>query len=385
MNIAAAVLFVLVIYLLAKNIYSRNWDKKLSVDISFSQHEAFEGDDISLFETIVNRKLLPLPVLMLKFNIARCLRYKDVGICDTGSDELFDDGKNAAVTDFVYRNDIVSVSSYQKKVRTLPIKCVSRGYCSISTIYMISNDFFMGNKMTSTSKCFTDLYIYPKYIDSDRFDISFNSLMGDILTKRYINEDPFEFKGIRDYQSYDSLKSVNWKASARSMGLKVNQTDTTASWQVTILLNLDAISGLRDEDLDENAIRLVGTFANKLLDQGIPVSFITNARDNYTGQGVLIEHGCGKGHIKTILMALARIGIYKNEPDDFASLLPHIISKSGSHDWFLIISSTTSERITAVLKEHTDNLKYIIPLRPDTHIKLDDTISKCYVPWIVNY
>ena len=36
-------------------------------------------------------------------------------------------------------------------------------------------------------------------------------------------EDPFEYRGIREYQPYDDMRSVNWKATAKTGDLKVNQ------------------------------------------------------------------------------------------------------------------------------------------------------------------
>lgn len=384
MNIAASIFFVLIIYTGIKKLYQNKWSDKLTIDISFATNEAFEGDTVKLTESITNRKLLPLPMLMIKFNVAKCLRYLDLGVSQTGND-LFDDGSNATVTDYVYRNDIVNVSAYQKKIRTLSLKCVSRGYCNINSFYIICSDFFLGSKMTQTRDCSTHIYIYPKCLDSQIFNMTFNSLMGEIITRRYINEDPFEFKGIRDYQSYDSLKSVNWKASARSMELKVNQMATTTSLQITIMLNLDCISGLRDEDLDENSIRLAATFAERFSNLGIPTAFITNAHDNFTGNRISISHGCGSNHYKTILMSLARLGINKYEPADFAALLNDTLMSTSEHNFFIIISSTTSSKIANILDGKNNNVKYIIPIRPDNTINAQDSIAKCATMWTVNY
>ncbi len=48
-------------------------------------------------------------------------------------------------------------------------------------------------------------------------------MMGDIATKRFLMEDPYMFKGIREYQPHDSFKSINFKAYAAKRGFFAGQ------------------------------------------------------------------------------------------------------------------------------------------------------------------
>lgn len=378
MNIIASIIIIWVAYNLIKYIYHNKWDKGLTVQLAFNQNEAFEGDYITMTETVTNRKFIPLPILMIKFNMSKCLRYLN------SNDEINSDTSSSITTDQVYRNDIVSISSYQKKIRTIHIRCVHRGYCHLNSLYIVCSDFFLNEKMTKNMDCNTQIYIYPRFVDSKKFDFSFKSLMGDIVIRRYINEDPFAFKGIRDYQSFDSMKSINWKAFAKSLGLKVNQTDATSSWQVTILLNLDTVIGLRDHDLDEESIRLSATFVNRFIHQGIPVSFVTNAYDSITNESICIGHGCGNEHEKTILMALSRLDITKHEPDDFTSLLDSTLNNTQSNSYVFVISQITNTSMANVLN-NSHNIKLILPTRFGEHPNIEPELVQFAIPWEVNF
>lgn len=55
--------------------------------------------------------------------------------------------------------------------------------------------------------------------------------------------DGSEFHALREYQRGDSFRSINWKASARSKGLVVNQRVHESMTTITILLDARAISG----------------------------------------------------------------------------------------------------------------------------------------------
>lgn len=380
MKILVIIAFFIIALRGMQYLYRSRWNKSLDVDIFFEQNYVFEGDEALVCESVTNRKLLILPVLMIKYQTDPYVRFVTSGEEDNDSEFIFND----SMSDYIYKNDYVSILSYQAKKRHLPIRCVHRGYCSINSYTLVGFDLFLGNKMITKSDCFSELYIFPKLINARDFDMRFNSLMGDVITKRYINEDPFTFKGIRDYQSYDSMRQINWGASAKSMNLMVNQYDNTSSLQVTIMLNLDRISGLRDDELDETSISLAATLTDRLCSLGIPVSFITNAKDNYTGNSIKIGHGCGQEHIKNILMSLSKIGVYKNAPDDFSSMLSHEIITSSLNTWIFVISQTTNSALSMAISKNIESVRLIVPSRKSTLDKIPDNLKAITTIWTLS-
>lgn len=96
----------------------------------------------------------------------------------------------------------------------------------------------MTSEYISTLNQNTYLYVYPRYLNIDCLDVPFRKMIGTMTSRQFLYEDPFEFRGIRDYTSTDPMNSVNWTASARTGELMVNVHDSTSSQEAIIILNL---------------------------------------------------------------------------------------------------------------------------------------------------
>ena len=64
-------------------------------------------------------------------------------------------------------------------------------------------------------------------------------MIGSITSRQFLYEDPFEFRGIRDYTITDPMNKINWKASARSGNLMVNLHDSHCFSRGNFILNLE--------------------------------------------------------------------------------------------------------------------------------------------------
>ena len=94
-------------------------------------------------------------------------------------------------------------------------------------------------------RCLSVLY------DSRRLRQSFVQLNGEMLTRRHLLEDPFEYRGIREYQPYDDMRSINWKATAKTGDFKVNQMGYTSLKSVRIFFNIQDDNILKKEEAVE--------------------------------------------------------------------------------------------------------------------------------------
>lgn len=289
---------IYMVLLAVKHIYAKNWAKGLAVDISLSESKVYPGSEVVLTETIVNCKWLPLPMIHVKFAIDRELRFAG-------------DVDNMTVSDKNYKCDVFSLLFYQKITRKLPFTCLKRGYYHIGDVDVVSTDLFMKNVVSVTIPVNQDLVVYPEVFDSEMVDIPYRRIMGTILTKRYTWEDPFEFRGIREYQSYDTMKYINWKASAKTGQLKVNTFENTSAQEVSIWLNVEDEGIWVYDDLKEKSISLACSLSCRLLEQGIAVSMISNGEDRICGETLFVESGCDGGHRDTIVNGLARIDLRK--------------------------------------------------------------------------
>ncbi len=369
MKILSAMLGALLLYLLQNYLYRRYWNKNLSIDLKFSEDNAVEGEELILYETVMNKKLLPLPILKVKFMTSRYLNFLDTN--------------NSSVTDNYYRNDLLSIMMYQKLTRSLTFLCARRGYYIINNADLVCSDMFITFEAVASYDTDTRLYVYPKPLDFNKFQVSFHKMLGAVLTKRFINEDPFEFRGIREYQSYDNLKSVNWKASAKTGSLKVNVNDYTSQQQVKIFLNLESDTIWKHEDLEEESIRIAASLASAFIKEGIPAAIYTNAKDIITHNILNISSGSGFGHVKTINEMLARIDTSQAVPAFVPCVQEEFIHFS-DNDYIIIISFYQKEDLQQLLSSFTEtrtDFSWIIPTNHDVTVNAVEELRPYIIPW----
>ncbi|SHO47842.1 DUF58 domain-containing protein [Anaerocolumna xylanovorans] len=369
MSLLAAVLGAFLLYLFQKYLYQKWWAKNLSIELTFNKDTAVEGNSLTLVETVTNRKLLPLPLLKVKFRTSKYLEFPGM--------------ENATVTDNYYRSDVISLMMYQKFTRQLPFQCKHRGYFTVDRTDIICSNLFLSSEMVMDYPQHLTLYVYPKTVAALPFEQVFKTMLGTVLTKRFTNEDPFEFRSIREYQPYDALKSVNWKASSKTGELKVNAYNYTSSFQVKLLLNLERETALRQEDLEEESIRLASTLSEKFLAQGIPVSLLTNCK-NISGEvNEVIQAGSGIHHLDSINKSLSLL-------DTSNSALPFVSCLGDEcmtvkNEYIIFLSTYQKEDFQKLLCDMTSrkiDFFWILPINKDVIVTVKEELKSKTIIWM---
>ncbi len=299
------------VYWVIQLVYRKVWNKKLSADISFSADNVVAGEYIELVEVVTNKKRMPLPYIHLKFQADRSL--------------VFGDGnENSQVTDKTYRNDIFSLLMYQRITRRIPLLCSKRGVYTIDKLDMISTGIFMNEVLIVNCPVNEEVVVYPKIADVEMLEVIFSKLMGSIERSKYLYEDPFVFRGIRDYTPIDPMNTINWKASARTGSFMVNQFNETMCQEVCILLDVESESMIKRDDLSEISISIAAGLSQMLIEKGISVSVITNGADYVSGEYISTETAAGPAQLRVINTVLARIDL-KREPVNYIKLISDVI------------------------------------------------------------
>jgi uncharacterized protein (DUF58 family) len=302
------------LFLIQRLIYERLWQKELTIKITFADEHIFEGEQGQLKEVIENRKRLPLSMLKVKFKTDRHL--------------LFDDCKGSRTTDQFYRNDIFRIGGGEKVTRILNFKGGRRGYYTVDGISLVASDLFLTDQMVAEMPMSAYIYVYPKPWDSEEFRQSLVQLNGEVLAKRHLLEDPFEYRGIREYQPFDDMRSINWKATAKTGDLKVNQKNYTSLKSVRIFFNVEDDNIMKKEDCVEASLRIAAGLSSFFLSQGIQVSCYGNGLDCRTGKYMSVAAKAGDGQFDTILRGLARLDLGKPVADFTASFEEILFSES---------------------------------------------------------
>lgn len=342
MVIIFAALLALGIFVLQRVIYARLWKKGVSVSLDFEKSMIRAGEEVKLLEVVENRKRLPLSSLKVKF---QCSRYL-----------LFSDMTNSSVTDRYYRNDLFSIMPYQRITRTHHILCPQRGYYGIYGIDLVGADLFFSEEMVASLHSETVLYVLPKVLPYCQVEQAIRRINGEITTRRYEIEDPFTYKGIREYQPYDEPKAINWKASARTNDLKVNIKENTSINSVRIFMNLEDNGILRREELLEMSISLCGGIAEYLLREKVCLSVFSNAKDCISGQKLQLENLVDGVSMEGLYKALARLDL--NSPmEKFAAAFAEKLSEAQENLYTIFISPDIHEDYQKVISEYKSKCK----------------------------
>ncbi len=274
-------LFLCLLFLLVRQLYDHFWDLGLSCRLSFREEYAVENETSALTEVLSNHKLLPLPVVEIDFHMDKRLRFAD--------------GRNSSVSDQSYRRDVFALAPRQRITRTLEFQCAGRGYFRIEQAGITAHDLFLTRKYLASQTQFTEFYVLPRPVPTAQISIPFSQIMGILLSRKKIYDDPFEFAGLREYSLGDPMKYINWKATARAGELLTNLHESTLSQTVTILVDMEG-AGVRNADwLNEAAVRIACSLAERLLLTGIELNLYSNGRDVLAGDRWKLETVSGAG------------------------------------------------------------------------------------------
>ena len=324
-------------YMLQLTVLKHFWDRNLKIQVRFEEPVMQEGSQGWLVETIENCKRLPLPMLKVKFQCPREL--------------IFEDTAESTVTDFYYRNEIFTVMPYQRVTRRLPFTGGKRGYYRIQGVDLLGSDLFLSQQMVKQEKAETVCMVYPRPLNRESLLPAIRQLQGEILSRWQILEDPFEYRGIREYQPFDEVKQINWKATAKTGELKVNERGYSARQGIRIFLNLQDDGVLKHEEDVENAIRLCVTLSMELLGMGNRVAVYANCPDCLTCKLLQIEASTGSSHLQTILGGLARLDITK-AAFDFQTVFGETLINEKAEFLTIFISTPGAKEFEETVREY---------------------------------
>ena len=364
MVIIFAGLFLLLLFTLQRGLYKRWWNRGVSVKLEFEEEMVQEGEEVKLLEIVENRKRLPLSSFKVKFQCSRHLEFPEGGA--------------GSVTDKYYRNDMFSIMPYQRITRTHQIHCRKRGYYGIYSIDLVGADLFFSEEMVDNISADAVLYVLPKALPARKIYPALKQVSGEAAARRYELEDPFTHRGIREYEPYDEVKAINWKATAKTGELKVNVKDHTAVSSVRIFMNLDDRGVLRQEELLEMSIRICAHLAGELLHQGIRISIFANAGDCISGQRLVMEEIADASGMDGVLKSLARLDV-ASPMENFEACFKETLFVRGESLFTVFISPDQHDDFQEMMMRYQveagDAFVWICPVKKAEDEKVQDRLA----------
>ena len=342
------------------------------MEIRFQPEPVFRGEQGFLTETIENDKRLFLPALQAGFAVSRNLSF--------GQEE------NTSVSDQSYKRDIFSVAGRQRIIRQVPFEAVRRGYYEICKVDLVTRGILLSGEMYHTIPCSTYLYVYPKKMAGEKRELLFRRISGVYESRKKLLEDPFLFRGIREYTPEDPMNRINWKASARSGSLMVNQHNSAVSGNVCILLDVEDETVWKYEEIHEEGIRLAAAVAESFLSRGIEVGLITNGRDCQEKSEIFLPGQSGRGQREKFLQCLARINLGEKSrkfSDCVAEKKEFLLAKES---FCILITKNQYQELEAVmglLGEKNQGGLWLATLYPEMELKIKSRRNLDILRWEV--
>lgn len=318
--LAAALLF-----LGQRRVFARFWRRNLSMRVTFDRDAAAAGEDVTVTEQLKNRKLLPLPMLRCGYVLQR--NFTQLNTADEKRLQI---------------RWCMAVPGRRSVVRRHTLHGLPRGVYSVAEGQLTSQDLFCTQEYRMPFTSFARLTVWPEKLDAKTLSLPYRRLLGAVLTRRPTQEDPFELRGIRPYEIYDSMRMINWKATAKTGELKVNQNDYTTDEAVCLILDLEH----GETAQQEQAISVVSSLAERFLERGVNVSVIANGRSCIGGREIRVGSGSGAAHLRVIDGSLAQIKVGAQPTRSAAALLGSLHDR-GVHALCVLVTADTSEELGA--------------------------------------
>ncbi|MEE8370019.1 MAG: DUF58 domain-containing protein [Dehalococcoidia bacterium] len=337
-GIAAGQTTILVLGLLlllaggAARLWSRLALTRVSYERIFPETRAFSGEKLPFTVRLTNRKLLPLPWIEVREHFP---------------DDLPPDGlrlapSHLARTGYLLRS--AALAWYERLNWRYDLVCKRRGYYPIGPVTLRASDLFGLFPVEQQVEGVQRIIVYPKVIPLPELGLPSQRPPGERRGGARIYEDPLRIAGVRDYQPGDSLRRIDWKATARRGHLQSRVYEPSATLHLMVALNLATLEQTwagYDPLLLERIVTVAASLATQANQQGQAVGLLTNGSFPGADRPIRILPGRHPHHLSRILEALATAGPFVISP------LEEIL-KAESHSLPL---GTTLTVVTALLPE----------------------------------
>jgi len=269
MGIFVAFVVIAAVIFIQRFVYVKFAFTNLSFIYYFSQTEVNEGDIFYITEEIENKKYLPLPAVSTILEAGDCLHFSD-----NGGNII--EQKNA----FCF----YTIGMYKKIVRTWRVKATKRGRVNIDNITVNIKDLFGLVAIAKDFSCDSSVLVLPSAYNKDETVEFTNSAGGTLVVPAGYYSDPFNIVKITEYTYNEPLNKINWKASAKTQSLMINEEQPAVSDRILVALDVS------EKYYAEKNIKICATLL-RMMPEDAEAKFISNATLPEDYANILLNRG----------------------------------------------------------------------------------------------
>lgn len=244
-------------------------------------------------------------------------------------------------------HEVISLPRKKLHLLSYSLDCRHRGNFPLGPLDLFAGDFLGISNTRKRSIPPDHLIVFPKIIPLSQPPVPSLSPLGTLRHNQPIFEDPARARGKRDYCSSDSLRHVDWKATAivRRLQVKIFEPSIALSVMVFLNLNLDEYDFKYHSEMTELAIVTASSLVNWVIQARQSVGLATNGIDTLTNEKMYnaIAPSRGRSQLLRILDILARLEPVTTEP--FVDLIQRESVHLGWGTTAIVITNLPSETL----------------------------------------
>ena len=264
------------------------------------------GDEIPLFLTVWNRKILPLAWLTVEDHISEGASVRERPIASSDLPGLG-----------VLRNGW-TLGPYERVVREQHIVADRRGRFRFGPVRLEAADLFAGGSTSEQRELPGSYLVSPRSLPVRATRARYRAPAGELPAPGLV-EDPALFAGVRPYQPGDPLRRIHWKAAARTGVIRSKRFDPSREREVVIALDMQTLAGPHwlmayDDDALETVCVAAASIARDSIHSGAACGLAAAAFSETHSWQLRVPPARGASHLVRITESLARLSPFASGP-----------------------------------------------------------------------
>ncbi len=296
--VIAAVGFVIILLGGISRYWSRHVFDRVSLSRKLGERRTFIDEVVTLDVTLENRKPLPLPWYQWRLGLAEAFRLDGEGLTASAVPGL----------SFIVRRG--ALSWYGRHDWRFQLRPGERGYHQVGPATLRSSDLLGVFPGVHDDEQVQHLVVFPHVFPLEELGLPAERPFGEYRGRNRMFEDPLRVAGLRDYRPGDSLRRIDWKATARRGDLQSRVYEPPATQQLYLLVNIDTMEKawegyLRDEL--EMTVSVAASVAVWAAGSKLSVGILANGSFPGSDRPIRLAPSRSRDQLTRILEALAVI------------------------------------------------------------------------------
>ncbi|MDA1001897.1 MAG: DUF58 domain-containing protein [Chloroflexi bacterium] len=282
----------------AARLWSRLSLEEVVLTRELSEHRVYVGETVRVQLTLENRKPLPVPWIEVQTGMPRGMPVIDARthIGASGSPVL-------------ERN--TSLGRRDRIEWPITLRAIHRGYFRVGPSRLRSGDIFgFFEREVVTGAPADGIVVYPRTYALPDLGLDSARPFGEQRGGNRIYEDPSRVIGIRDYEPGDTMRRIDWKATARVQRLQSRVYEPSRTQSVVVALNIPTFEQQwqgSDPLLLERGVSLAASLARAAYEGGSAVGLIANGSFPDADRPIRIGASSHPQQLNHVLEALAMV------------------------------------------------------------------------------